>query len=143
MLMNRLTSRLTGSRRAHLLVFPLLIAAPLFANAVGCKSASEKQESKPPTAVTAASDTVKVTVNNEGFVPGAIRAKQSQPLTLVFTRTSDQTCATQVAFPELNVTKDLPLNTPVSVQVPTDKARTLTFQCGMGMYKSSVVISES
>jgi hypothetical protein len=28
----------------------------------------------------------------------------------------------------------------LQVHVPTDQARTLTFQCGMGMYKSSVII---
>jgi plastocyanin domain-containing protein len=45
-----------------------------------------------------------------------------------------------VVFPDLKLEKPLPLNTPVSIEVPTGQARTLTFQCGMGMYKSAVVI---
>jgi len=83
---------------------------------------------------------VSITVNEDGFSPSAIKAKKGEPLKLEFKRTSDSTCAKSVAFPELNLTKDLPLNTPVAIDVPTDQARTLTFQCGMGMYKSSVVV---
>lgn len=83
----------------------------------------------------------KVTVGDKGFVPNSVSAKKGQPLTLEFTRTTDRTCATSVAFPELKITKELPLNVPVEVSVPTEEARTLTFQCGMGMYKSSVVVN--
>jgi hypothetical protein len=57
--------------------------------------------------------------------------------------TVDDTCATEVVFPELSIKKELPKNTPVSITVPTDKEQKLTFQCGMGMYKSSVVVSGS
>ena len=41
----------------------------------------------------------------------------------------------------LNIKKALPKGTPVSITIPTDKEQTLTFQCGMGMYKSSVVVA--
>ncbi|MFW5739863.1 MAG: cupredoxin domain-containing protein [Myxococcota bacterium] len=68
-------------------------------------------------------------------------ATQGEPLTLEFIRTSDDTCAKDVAFPELGIEKDLPLNQPVAIQVPTTKSGKLTFQCGMGMYESSVVIN--
>jgi plastocyanin domain-containing protein len=43
-------------------------------------------------------------------------------------------------IPELSVNKPLPLNTPVGVDIPTDSERTLTFQCGMKMYKSSIIV---
>ena len=60
--------------------------------------------------------------------------------TLTFVRTSDKTCATEVVFPELNVEKPLPLNVPVSLEVPSDAARTLHFQCGMGMFKGALLV---
>lgn len=109
----------------------------------GCKSNSSapaNQDQKPNTPVAADMGKVSVTVNGDGFSPSSIKAKKGDALMIEFTRTSDQTCAKSVAFPELNLTKDLPLNTPVAIHVPTDQARTLTFQCGMGMFKSSVLI---
>jgi len=85
--------------------------------------------------------TIKVTAGEKGFEPSSVRLKKGAPATLVFTRTTDETCATEVVFPELNLKKDLPKGQPVAITIPTDKDQTLTFQCGMGMYKSSVVVS--
>lgn len=86
---------------------------------------------------------VRVTADDKGFTPSSMKAAKGKPLTLEFVRTSADTCADKVVFPEINVSKDLPMNTPVTVEVPTDAARTLVFQCGMGMFKSSVVVSGS
>ena len=86
---------------------------------------------------------VSVTADDKGFTPSSVTFKKGAPASLVFTRTTDDTCATEVVFPELNVKKELPKGKPVTIEVPTDKEQRLTFQCGMGMYKSSVVISGS
>lgn len=85
--------------------------------------------------------TIEVTADDKGFKPSSVRFKKGEPATLLFTRTTDDTCATSVVFPELNVKKDLPKGEPVAITIPTDKEQTLTFQCGMGMYKSSVVVA--
>jgi plastocyanin domain-containing protein len=86
--------------------------------------------------------TVAVTAGEDGFAPSSVTFKKGTPnAQLVFTRTTDKTCATEVVFPELGIKKALPKDTPVAIAVPTDKERSLTFQCGMGMYKSAVVIA--
>lgn len=85
--------------------------------------------------------TIRVTADEKGFKPSSVTIKKGSPATLVFTRTTDDTCATEVVFPDLNVKRELPKGQAVAITIPTEKEQTLTFQCGMGMYKSSVVVS--
>ncbi len=106
-----------------------LVLALLLTTAFGCSK---------PTGTT--SGRIDITADANGFTPAAVNLKKGETSTLVFTRKSDDTCASAVVFPELNIKKDLPLNVPVSIDVPTDQARTLKFTCGMGMYEASIVI---
>jgi plastocyanin domain-containing protein len=99
---------------------------------VACKSDPPKP---------AGSGEIPITADDKGFSPSSVTVQKGSKATLVFTRTSDKTCADKVVFPELKIEKDLPLNTPVKIDVPTDKEQKLTFQCGMAMYKSSVVVN--
>jgi plastocyanin domain-containing protein len=85
-----------------------------------------------------------VTAGEHGFSPPSLKLTRGGPAShasVTFLRTSDKTCATEVVFPDLKVEQKLPLNRVVSIEVPTDTARTLTFQCGMGMYKGALVVS--
>ena len=118
------------------------IAIPVVALlAAACnKSASASDAPTTSDDATKAPSVVAVTVGSDGFQPSTVSAAKGQKLTLTFTRRTDSTCAKAVSFPELGIRKDLPLNQPVSIEIPTSEARKLTFQCGMGMYKSSVVI---
>jgi plastocyanin domain-containing protein len=84
---------------------------------------------------------VKIVVAGEGFSPSTVNIKRGEQVILEFTRLTDQTCATSVTLPEIHLTKDLPLNQPVQIHIPTDTARTLTFSCAMGMLKGTLVIS--
>jgi len=83
---------------------------------------------------------IAVRVDSDGFTPSEVKAEKGKPLTLVFTRTTDATCAKEVVFPELDIEKPLPKDTPVRVQLPTTDARSYTLQCGMAMYKGKVVV---
>ena len=93
--------------------------------------------------VASAGQGVQVTVGEHGFAPSSIELPKGQagstaPVT--FLRTTDETCAKEVVFPDVGIKKDLPLRKPVVVDVPADAPRKLTFQCGMAMYKGAVVV---
>lgn len=118
--------------------------AALFATLAlaACKRepAEEAKPAAPPAPIEVKGKRVDVTASAKGFEPNAITVKKGEATTLVFTRTTDETCATEVVFPDLGLEKKLPLNQPVAIEVPVDQSRTLGFQCGMKMYKSKVVI---
>jgi plastocyanin domain-containing protein len=121
----------------HLRVGVLVAVAALAgAGGAGCNKKTDGASSG-----AVATGPVAIIVDGDGFKPSTVTFKKGTPGTLIFTRTVDDTCATEVVFPQLNIKKDLPKNTPVTITVPTDKEQKLTFQCGMGMYKSSVVVS--
>ena len=126
---------------SHRLALPSCLFC-LLCLTLSVSSACHKEEgSGAPKPVVAVGDQViAVTADEHGFTPAAVETQHGSKLTLRFTRTTDATCADKVVFPDANIEQALPLKQPVDVIVPTDKARTLAFQCGMGMFKSAVVI---
>jgi plastocyanin domain-containing protein len=123
-----------------------ILLAVTFLAATACKSESPTESAPTPATNTALSGTagagkvVKVSVGMHGFDPSSITVAKGENVTMEFTRTEEKTCADKVVFPDIGISKDLPLNKPVAINVPTDQARRLTFQCGMGMYRSAVLV---
>jgi plastocyanin domain-containing protein len=117
--------------RHHTAAWVFVAAAALLVGS-GCKKSD------------ASSPTADVTASEHGFSPPSLKLTQGGPgshAAVTFVRTTDKTCATEVVFPDLNIERKLPLNQVVSVDVPTDTARSLTFQCGMAMYKGALVVT--
>ncbi|MDP9150772.1 MAG: cupredoxin domain-containing protein [Myxococcota bacterium] len=113
---------------------------------VGLAACSRHADAEPDTAPSVAGSLTgesRVTAGEHGFSPSSIvlpKGASGSTHPVIFVRTSEKTCATEVAFPDLGVQKALPLNTAVSIDVPTGAPRTLSFQCGMGMYKGALVV---
>ena len=65
-----------------------------------------------------------------------------KPITLVFTRKIDSTCAKEVIIPldGEKIEKKLPLNEAVAVEVTFPKAGQVTYACGMDMLKGVVTV---
>ncbi len=81
---------------------------------------------------------VQVRVSDSGFTPAHIVAEVGKPMTLRFLRTSENTCAKEVVFPEQGIRRELPLGVPVEVAV-IPHAGAIDFSCGMHMFKGQVV----
>ncbi len=93
---------------------------------------------KAPEPARAGDEPINVRVTGGGFVPERIEATAGRTVKLRFTRTSRDTCGKQVVFPALGVTRDLPLDIPVVVDLVAPRGE-LAFTCGMRMLKGSVV----
>lgn len=83
---------------------------------------------------------VRVAVTENGFEPATVTVTRGRPATLIITRKTDTTCATEAAFAETGRKYDLPLNTDVRIEVPTDQAGTIHYACGMDMYKGQIQV---
>jgi hypothetical protein len=83
---------------------------------------------------------VKIAVTAQGFEPAKVTLRAGVPVRLVFTRTTDKTCATEVVFPSLGVKRALPFDEAVTIEFTPDKTGDIAFACGMNMLKGAVVI---
>lgn len=98
----------------------------------GCKQEAQK----------GAADTnrVTITVTEKGFEPEIVTVSAGKPVTLIVTRQTAQTCATELVMPAQGINKPLPLGQAVEITFTPEKAGELTYACAMDMYKGKVVV---
>ena len=86
--------------------------------------------------------TVKIRVDKNGFSPSSIDAEAGHKLNLVFNRADKNNCGSVVVFPKQKIRKSLRVGKDVVVSITPTESGQITFACGMGMYKGSIVVSE-
>jgi len=86
--------------------------------------------------------TVKIRVDKDGFSPSSIEVEAGHKLNLVFNRADKNNCGNTVVFPKLKIRKNLPVGKDVIVSLTPTEAGNITFTCGMGMMKGSLVVSD-
>lgn len=84
--------------------------------------------------------TVDLKVGEGGFEPAQVHVKKGEALKLVFTRTTDETCAKKLVIKEANVRKELPLNQPVTIEFTPSKTGEIRYACGMNMVSGVLVV---
>ena len=89
---------------------------------------------------TVAAKQMRVMVSEKGFEPARLTARAGTPIRITFVRTTDATCATEVSIPSSNVTRALPLNQPVTIEITPQKSGQIEFVCGMDMFRGAVVL---
>jgi plastocyanin domain-containing protein len=123
----------------------LLLASVVVFGVFGCSKDEKKSEppaAAPPAAkapVTADSvRRVSVEAGKEGYVPDRIPGKPGEKLTLVFTRTVEADCISQLKTPDGKLV-DLPMGKPVEIAVTVPQTGELGFACGMDMFHGVIV----
>ena len=86
--------------------------------------------------------TVKIKIDENGFSPSSIDAETGHKLNLVFNRAGRDNCGNVVVFPKLKVRKNLPVGKDVIVSFTPTEAGQITFSCGTGKHKGSIIVSE-
>jgi plastocyanin domain-containing protein len=96
----------------------------VLACAYGCggKAASEQKS---------AGGEIVMSVTANGFEPDQLTVKRGEPVKLLITRKTDETCAKEILVDEYGVRAELPLNVPVRVGFTPTKGGTLRYGCAM------------
>lgn len=81
---------------------------------------------------------VKITVTKNGYEPFRVQATAGKPLTLVVTRTTDETCATEIVIPDAGISKPLPLLKPVTITFTPARTGELRYSCAMKMFQGVI-----
>jgi plastocyanin domain-containing protein len=111
-----------------------LIGGALFSVcALACTAGAEDG----PKLVTKNKHELAVTV--KGFEPANVAVKAGVPVTLVITRKTDDTCATEIIIDEPKVNVKLPLNEPVTVTFTPAKTGELKYGCAMNKMIGGVI----
>jgi plastocyanin domain-containing protein len=106
---------------------PTLAAAALAALlAAACRGGPPKDEP------------VRITVTKNGYEPHRVTATAGKPLTLVVTRMTDETCATEIVIPEAGIDEKLPLGKPVTITFTPARTGELRYSCAMKMFQGVI-----
>ncbi|HEY0250881.1 MAG TPA: cupredoxin domain-containing protein [Kofleriaceae bacterium] len=120
------------------------LLASIIPLALAFTACTKKDEKAPPAPSSQTADSkVQVAVTENGFEPASVNVPAGKPVTIVFTRKTDKTCAKSVVLTMddgKKLEKELPLDTPVEVATTFSKAGKLDYACGMDMVKGTIVV---
>ena len=84
---------------------------------------------------------VEVEAGATGYAPRAVALEAGVPARLVFTRTVESECSSQITVPAFGVpATDLPLHEPVAVEFTPTESGDFEFVCGMDMQRGALLI---
>lgn len=75
-----------------------------------------------------------------GYSPSTVVLKKGVPAEINFDMQDSTACLSHVVFEKLGVNEDLTKQKVTTVKIPTDKAATYNFACGMDMFHGKVIV---
>jgi len=107
------------------------------ADANAAPAAAQSGQPSAP-AETATGRVVEIKVTDKGFEPKTVEAKKGETISLKFIRSTKSDCLKAISIPSLKINRDLPMDTPVIVNVPAEKEGKIVFQCWMAMVMGEI-----
>ena len=87
----------------------------------------------------AASTDIKIAVSG-GYSPATVYIPVGKPAKLTFLRTDSNSCLEELTIPDLKISKDLPLNSPVSLTLTVNSAGVYPWHCAMNMFHGKIIV---
>lgn len=87
-------------------------------------------------------DTMRVTVSSAGYEPSHVEVTKGQPVKLAFYRKDENNCGGEVVFPAMSLRRQLPAGQTIVVEVMPKDSGELAFNCGMGMMRGALVVTQ-
>ena len=81
-----------------------------------------------------------VKITEQGFEPYTLTVRRGVRVRITFLRTTDNTCAKEVVFPDFGIKRDLPLNQAVVITLMPNKKGEFRFTCGMNMMNGRLIV---
>ena len=75
------------------------------------------------------------------YKPNRIEVRQGERVRLKIIRKEYNGCTREIVFPKLNITRELPTNKIVYIDLPALQAGDYEFKCGMNMIKGVLVVT--
>jgi plastocyanin domain-containing protein len=125
-----------------------ILASVALAALIGAAAVASAGDEKKPAAPAPAAEVkktprvVELKVTDKGFEPTPVTVKKGEPLRLRITRTTEETCAKDVIFPDYGIEKELPMNKAVEIDLTPTKDGKVKYGCSMGMMIAGVLIIE-
>lgn len=79
-------------------------------------------------------------VVNGGYSPSTMILKKGIPAQINFDMQDSTACLSHVVFEQLGINKDLTKQKVTTIDIPTDKAGTFNYACGMDMFHGKIVV---
>lgn len=123
--------------RCYRFVFTALFAALLLIVIVATTDAQKRSSRH---AVRPKTQTARIEITKYGYEPVTFALKRGVHAKVIFLRTTDETCATEIVFPTYGIRRDLPLNQAVTLSFTPNQAGEFSFTCGMGMNRGKLIV---
>jgi plastocyanin domain-containing protein len=113
--------------------------------ALGCQKspprpAAEAKDAAPIAA--AGARVIQMQVTQDGYVPSKLEVTKGEPLELHVTRTTNDTCATELIIDGTSINAPLPFREEVVIRWTPEKTGSIKYGCHMGMMISGVILVE-
>lgn len=80
-------------------------------------------------------------IKADGYSPDVIIAKRGVPLKINVTSDNDAGCATEIVFPDFNITRTVPAGKTDIIEILPAREGTFNFRCSMDMYRGKIVVT--